>query len=135
MQTTQKQVINDLVIINGGVEVTVTHLDDTEETIKVRQVPLRHMSEYGNAQGDEGKIIEIVTNKPAEWVDSLTQESQELLIETGEQLNLDPFYRWTKRRLTANNRLEPLNNLLSGSGKSVPPSSTAAVTPPSNSAS
>ena len=134
METNQK-LINDLVIINGGVEITVMRLDGAEETVKVRQVPLRHMAQYGSAQGDEAKIIEVVTNKPAEWVDGLTQESQERLVEIGEQLNLDPFYRWSERRLTANKRLEPLSTLLSNSGKSVPPSSSAAVIPPSSSAS
>ena len=120
-------------IISGGVEIKVKHLDNSEETVKVRQLPLRHIAEYGNIQSDEAKVIELVTGKPGDWVDGLSVESQEALIELGESLNFGPFYRWTERRLKANERLEPLASRVSPSAISAPPSAPVAVTRPSSS--
>ena len=126
-----------LQVILGGVEIPVQHLDGKEELIKVRQIPLRLMPRYGVSQGDEAALIELFTNKDASWVDGLTQESQERIVELGDRLNIDPFFRWSQRRLDNQKRLGPLAPLLeqaSRSQKSAPPSAPAAGTPPGSSA-
>ena len=125
-----------LQVLNGGVEIVVEHLTGEKETIKVRQIPLRLMPRYGMAQGDEGKLAELFVNKDEAWVDGITQESQEQIVEIGDRLNIDPFFRWSQRRLDNQTRLAPLAPQLaaSRSPKSVPPSAPGAATPPSSSA-
>ena len=124
---------NPLVIFNGGAEIEVTFNDGRREIVKIRQLPLRLMAEYGRAHGEEDKLIALFADRDAGWVESLTQESQEAVIEIGEQLNADPFFRWTRRRLEAARRLEPLNALVSASAKSASPSAPAAAIPPGKS--
>lgn len=123
-----------LTILNGGVEIVVRFIDGRpEELVKVRQIAMRHMAQYGNAQGDEGALLDLFTGKDAAWVDNLTQESQEEIVVIGDQLNLDPFFRWSTRRLTANKQLEPLAKLVSASAKSAALFAPAVATPPSSS--
>lgn len=124
---------NPLVILNGGVEIEVTRLDGTPDLVKVRQLPLRHMAKYGDIQGDEGKIIELVTGKDAAWVDGLALESQEEIVILADRLNLDPFLRWSMRRLTSTDHLKPLTSFRGVSEKLQPPSVPAAATRPSSS--
>ena len=97
-----------LVIVNGGMDISVKFLDGKEELIKVRQLPLRLMPAYGAAQGDEGKLCELFTDKDTAWVDSLETESQEQIVETGDSINIDFFARWAGRRMKANEKLKPI---------------------------
>jgi hypothetical protein len=121
---------NELVILAGGVELTVERLDGQRETVKVRQLPLRLMAAYGNAQGDEGALCELFADRPEGWADALKLESAEALVELGDQLNLTPFFRWARRRTAAGERLAPLTQNLPGSAKSPPPFAPAAGTDP-----
>ena len=131
MENQEGKELSTLTIVNGGVEITVRHLDNTEERIKVRQLPLRHMAAYGEAQGNEARLCELFTGKDAEWVDSLSTASQEEVVSLGDRLNADFFLRWADRRMAANQKLRPLLPTLR-SATSASPSSPAASIPPTS---
>ncbi len=109
-----------LIILNGGIEIEVTNLASEKETVKVRQLPLRKLGDYGLKQGDEGALIELFCDRPQGWADSLTLESQEEIVTTGDAINLPSFTRWTERRLKNGEQLRPLTDRLSASVKLLP---------------
>ena len=123
---TPTKVINDLVILAGGVEIEVHHTEGETptETVKVRQLPLRRMADFGNLQANEGALIELFCNKPPNWADTLSLESAEEVVELGMRLNLDPFARWAERRLSADKQLRPVLDKAKASNASL------SLTPP-----
>ena len=123
---TPAKIVNDLVILAGGVEIEVHYNDPATppETVKIRQLPLRRMADFGALQGDEGALIDLFCNRPPGWSDTLDLASAEAIVELGTRLNLDPFARWAERRLAANEQLRPLL------GKIPPGSLSPSPTPP-----
>jgi len=91
----------------GGVELTVKKIDGTEEKIKVRQVPIRRMAQYAVAIQDEGSLAKLFTEKDDQWIDSLTPESFEQIVEEGERLNSFFFARWIARQNARAEKLLP----------------------------
>jgi hypothetical protein len=51
---------NDLEILNGGIEITVVKIDGSQEQVKVRQLPMSLVSEWGSMQGDEAGLIDLL---------------------------------------------------------------------------
>jgi len=82
----------------GGVEITVIKRDKSTEQVKVKQLPVSQMSKYVLALQDEEKIVALVTGKDAKWVESLSNESFERIVEEGDRLNEYFFGRWLTRR-------------------------------------
>lgn len=91
----------------GGTEITVTKIDGSVEVVKVIQVPIKLFPKYAEALEDEPKLVALITGKDQAWVDSLTHESFEAVISTGEALNKDFFGRWLQRRLERQERMFP----------------------------
>jgi hypothetical protein len=54
---------NELEILNGGVEITVVKIDGSQEQVKVRQLPISLMGEWGRCQGDEAHLIELLCDR------------------------------------------------------------------------
>ena len=109
-------------IINGGVELEVELHDNTKAVVKVRQLPLRRLGDYHRARADEGALLELLTDKPADWGDSLKAPWDEKIVELGYELNEKRYFNWAKRRLEEQERLVPLNPRASDLAKSVLPS-------------
>lgn len=85
-------------ILTAGVDFEIALLDNSKQTVKVRQLPVRLMSAYLEAQGDEPKMIELATGLQPEVVDSLTQESHADLVAKIEEVNADFFSAWGNRQ-------------------------------------
>jgi hypothetical protein len=54
---------NELEVLNGGVEITVTKIDGSSEQVKVRQLPMSLVGEWGSMQGDEAGLIDLLCGK------------------------------------------------------------------------
>lgn len=88
-----------LATILGKTETTVKRLDGTEEKVEVIQFHLDACQRFLELLDDELAQAEFLCQKPAGWAKTLTVESIEKIIETGEQVNWAFFERWLKRRL------------------------------------
>jgi len=84
----------------GGQEINVTHLDDSIETVKVRQLTIKDMPRYMACFEDVEKAAELFCAKPSGWAETLTRESFMEVITAGEALNLD-FLEWHAKRSQA----------------------------------
>lgn len=99
----------NLIAVLGGVEMTAVKDDGSTETVKVRQLKLRQSQAYLTlAQAnDEAGMIELFCDKPQNWADSLTPDSQQNLLETGEKLNRDFMLCSAARRVERREKLAP----------------------------
>lgn len=61
---------SELQIINGGIEITVTKIDASSEKVKVRQLPISLIGQWGQNQGSEFEayLVELLCDK----IDSAT---------------------------------------------------------------
>lgn len=96
---------NKMATLLGGVEVEVTKLDGTKETVRVGQLKIRQFQLFLEATDDESKLVEILTGKDAPWVDSLTPQSHVAVIEKGEAVNADFFAQWFRRKIERQKKL------------------------------
>jgi len=76
----------------GGREVDVTKIDNTTETVTVRQIRIRELDTYRESEGDEVALVAFVTGKDADWVDMLMPEDFEKLLAIDAEVN-GPFVR------------------------------------------
>ena len=53
----------ELQVLGGGVEITVTKIDQSSEAVKVRQLPWRDLPSFGSLQGDEAALAEFLCGK------------------------------------------------------------------------
>jgi hypothetical protein len=88
-------------ILNDGSQVEVTYISGLKEVVKIRKVPIRDMQSLARAWGQEDKEIPVYTQRPAEWAQTLIDESWEAVMEEGRRLNADPFGRWFSRQTKA----------------------------------
>jgi hypothetical protein len=93
-----KQERERIITLNGGVELTLTHLDGTKETVKVRQIPATKLEQFMNKIADESVSVAIYCDKPVEWVDTLTLESINDVCEKGLEINEAFLGKWCSRR-------------------------------------
>lgn len=89
--------VDQLTILNGGVEIDVTRIDGSKERAKVRQLPLRLIPQWTQELMNEPKLVELYVERDQAWVDSIIIEDQERILELGGQLNYPIFDRWTAR--------------------------------------
>jgi hypothetical protein len=91
---------NELITIAGGVELEVTHLDGSKETIKVRQIPVSQIQQFAFAisWGNESAAIELYCDKPKAWTDTLSFESASAIADKGQEINLPFFEAWSRRQ-------------------------------------
>lgn len=89
---------NELITIAGGVEIEVTHLDGSKETVKVRQIQVSKIQQFAFAisWGNMADAIALYCDKPKEWVDTLDGGSAIAVAEKGRELNLPFFEAWSK---------------------------------------
>jgi hypothetical protein len=71
------------------------------ETVKVRKVPLRKMQDLAKAWGSIEKEMPIYVDRPADWFDSLTDESALAIIQEGRRLNEKTFAAWLRLQTQA----------------------------------
>lgn len=91
----------------GGKTVRAHLTNGTTEAVFVKQLPIRKLPDYLAKQDDEAGLIELACEKPAGWVDNLTVESHEALIEAVEAMNNVPFFAWLRRKVRRAERLAP----------------------------
>ena len=84
--------------IDGGVEITVAHLNGESETVKVRQIPATKLEKFMGKLADEATSVSIYCDKPIEWVDTLDQESVTAVCEEGLRINESFLNAWCRRR-------------------------------------
>ena len=73
----------NIITIAGGVHMEVTHIDGSRETIKVRQIPATKIEAFMQKLSDESFSASIYCGKPQSWIDTLTQDSLNEVIEKG----------------------------------------------------
>lgn len=99
----------------GGTELTVLMQDGTSVAVKVKQLPVKSMRAFLEAQDDELAMIKVAVESPAGFdAEKLTPEAHEKLIVTIEEVNSDFFSRWVARQMARKERLLP------GSTKAAP---------------
>jgi len=98
MEQTQEKIHNDLVTVTGGVDMKITRKDGSEETVRVRQIPLSKLQEFSMAVGfgNMADAIDLYCDKPKGWGDTLSYESVKALLDKGCELNLPFFGVWLK---------------------------------------
>lgn len=94
--------------LSGGTTLRVTHNDGTTSEILVRQLPVRDFERWLGVMDDEPRVVELFTERPEGWGDTLTPVSLELVVMEGERVNRDFFERWLHRRLARKEWLAPL---------------------------
>lgn len=133
--TDEKKANDELIVIAGGVDLEVTRLDGTRETVKVRQIPISKFNEYIRTMGDEAGTIELYTDRKKEWIDTLDTPSAFKILDTGQELNL-PFLqawfrrqaKWRKAQDGATGAGEKKSDLTSSPSVSLPPQSPTTTT-------
>lgn len=79
----------------GGTEIPVTYLDGRAEKVRIRKVPLRDMpglaAVFGQDMRDEAAYY---AGRPADWIDTLSDESFAAVFEEGRRLNFTLFATW-----------------------------------------
>lgn len=91
----------------GGAEMTVKLLNGATKTVRVRQLPVREMRAFLQAQDDEARMIELACKLDAATVDALAPKSHEALIAAVEKVNADFFGRWLDRLKQRTEKLMP----------------------------
>lgn len=94
--------------LRGGQHVAVTLSDGTTETVLVRQLPVKDFEAWLAALDDEPRVVALLCERDACWVELLTNESIEAIVTTGERLNRGFFERWLQRRTARKEWLAPI---------------------------
>lgn len=82
----------------GGANRQVTRPDGSDESVRIRQLHVRHFPAYAECLLDEPRMVELLCEKPLHWADTLTIDDFEAIIREGARLNADFFGRWAARR-------------------------------------
>lgn len=98
----------DLATTLGHGQVTVKTITGQQETVLVKQLPLRQMRELALAIEDPGRVIQLCVGKPVEWIDRLTPDSFEALATEADRVNADFLARWARLQRSRVDRLGPL---------------------------
>jgi hypothetical protein len=94
-----KKAADELITIAGGVELEIAYQNNgSKETVKVRQIPISKIQDFLMAMGNEAQTIELYCDKPKGWADTLSLESANMVLDKGQEINLDFFERWWKRQ-------------------------------------
>lgn len=112
----QEEQLATLVAAN---EIEVAHQDGRKELVRIRKVPIRSMDRLAKVWGQPAKEVAVYADKDSAWVESLTDDSFEAVMEGGRGLNFSSFrkwYRWAEQSLEAVG--QDVAKLIPGSGKS-----------------
>ena len=93
--------------INGGEEIKVMFTNGEKEFVKVRQLPVRLMTQYAQAIENDAASVELYCDKAPGWSETLQPESFNAIADLGLELNKDFFRAWFQRRLKIADMLRP----------------------------
>lgn len=83
----------------------VNHIDGSQEQVTVRQLHVNEYPLYQVSMENEPLMVDLLCsklspkNEPTGWSLTLTLESFEAVVETGDRINADFFGRWLARDL------------------------------------
>lgn len=103
----QTPIQNANTTLNGGVNITVTKKDKSTEQVFIRQLEIWEFPALLDALGKEIEMIMLFCAKEKAWAKTLSVESWEQLVTTGEEINSDFFSRWVRRQVARQERLMP----------------------------
>lgn len=92
----------------GGSKFEATINTGHKVEVFVRQLPIREMQQYLEAQSNECAIIELVCKLKPEVVDRLTADSHIALLAEIERVNGDFFTKWGERQKGRGEKLKAL---------------------------
>ena len=81
----------------GGASHEITLADGTTITVKVRQIRLKEYEAAGSIADQEFRLVELVCDQPAGWVETVSPDSFELLATEMRRLN-PSFFAWLVRK-------------------------------------
>ena len=121
--------INPLIVARKGEEILAKMDEGTTLPVKVRIMPLRVVHKTASLiEGiDECDLLEFVCAPvdeaqplPAGWVDSLDEDSHDLLVRKARSLNFPRVAAWVKRQVDLMGDVAPLRRLTPTSVTSSP---------------
>lgn len=89
----------------GYSEITVKLLNGQEETVRVRQLPMRQMKQIIEAAEDPAAMISLATGKKIEWTDNLPASEFERLSSEADRINSDFLSHWVRLQKERGTRL------------------------------
>jgi hypothetical protein len=107
---TQKSVTDEelkLAEMSGHITRHVQNRDGKSETVQIRQVGIDLVPDYLAVYGDEAASIDFFCDKPSGWHKTLTRASQVMVMDAGEDLNLDFLESRSARRVGRQKRINP----------------------------
>lgn len=112
-EKSQQQARQDMITALGYAETSVQYRkaepQTAEETVQVRQVRARDIPKYHPILlgGDEELEAEFYCDKPAGWAATLTPESFNAVLDTGQEINLPLWSAWFRRTMRRNDAMGP----------------------------
>lgn len=97
----------------GSTQIPIRYLNGQEESITLRQLPMRLAGQFARSLEDPAAIIALCASRKLEWTDALEPDSFERLVTECDRLNRDFFLRWTSMQRT---RLAGLNEAAEAAG-------------------
>lgn len=94
-------------LLAGGRELSIQYLDGRAGTVLVRLLPIREYPKLWSAANDEARQAEIYAGKETGWAETLAPASHDLIMETGDALNQETFFKWAARRVKTTKALAP----------------------------
>jgi len=88
-------------------ELTIGTMDGKTESVSIKQLPVKVYPKLLEILDDEIAMASQYTGKPKEWIETLTPESHQKIIEEGERINWDFFIAWQKRRMERQEKIMP----------------------------
>jgi hypothetical protein len=84
-----------------GAEIEVSRQNGAgivKESILIRKIPIRKLGQMGQVYGQEPLEVSLYTDKDEAWMESLTDDSFEAVLQEGRRLNRPSFDRWLQRQ-------------------------------------
>lgn len=96
-----------MAVAAGEKDIAAYHRNGTVEKITVRALPVRKYDQILKLIDDEPGTIELVTDKPPGWSDTLMPHSHAEILKVSEELNGSDFFVWLQRRVKRQEQLAP----------------------------
>lgn len=98
----------EIVRLMGGKQVQVDFKNGDSGEVFVKELPVRKMGDFLAAVDNEVELIKMtICNVDDEWVDNLTNDSFEALVEVSLDVNFPTCERWMGRRERLMKKVEP----------------------------
>ena len=106
----ERMMENKFNTLMGGKELVIWRLAEgaeREETVRVRQLPIKLYPRMLECVDDEAALVELYCDQPKGWAETLSLDSFEAIVAEADKLNADFFSRWVARRLGRMERVKP----------------------------